>query len=78
MTMYLYPTSWYTFMHSNMLMLPSSGKTSMKSSLCPLMLRKCRLNILPRVPNQRIMSNISSPGSSSISDTVPWQKFSPW
>ena len=57
---------------------PSSMNVSRKSRKRPWMLRKCTLKIFLRVPNQRITSKISRPGSWSISETVPWQKFSPW
>ena len=45
-----------------MSMSPSSGKVSMKDSLPPRMLRKCTLKNLPRSPNQRMTSTISSAG----------------
>ena len=60
-----------------MSMSPSSGNTSMKSSLRPLMLRKWTLKILPRSPNQRITSKISRAGSSSISADRPLAEIQP-
>ena len=36
------------------------------------------LKIFFRFPKERMTSKISLPGSCSISETVPWQKFKPW